>query len=158
MNDNLNPYGSYYGQTTETMSRYTAKTFGWMFLGLLVTFAVSIATLYSGLFLYTATGIMPIVLAICELGVVIYLSARIHKLTVGAARLLFFGYAILNGLTFCSLFVCYSVSTLVYVFGMTALYFGIMAAYAYFTKADLTRIRPVLIGGLVTLLILTIAS
>lgn len=158
MNTNYNqPYGAYPGSTT-TLSGYAAKTFGWMFLGLLTTFVVSMATLMTGAIYYTATGYMPFVLALVELAVVIWLSARVHTLSIGAARGLFFAYAVLNGLTFSSLFVIYSLSTLVFVFGMTALYFGIMALYAFFTKADLTRIRPVLIGGLITLLILTLLS
>ncbi len=32
----------------ESLKRYTAKTFGWMFLGLAVTFGVMMATYYSG--------------------------------------------------------------------------------------------------------------
>ncbi|MDO5548370.1 MAG: Bax inhibitor-1/YccA family protein [Eubacteriales bacterium] len=158
MNTNdYQPYGAYSGART-TLSGYAAKTFGWMFLGLLTTFFVSMATLMTGAIYYTATGYTPFVLALAELAVVIWLSARIHTLSIGAARGLFFGYAVLNGLTFSSLFVVYSLGTLVFVFGMTALYFGIMALYAFFTKADLTRIRPVLIGGLITLLVLTLLS
>lgn len=42
---------------------------------------------------------MPAVfaLAIAEIVVVMVLSARLHKLSIGAARGLFFAYAVLNG-------------------------------------------------------------
>jgi FtsH-binding integral membrane protein len=157
MNANYNqPYGAYSGTTS--LSGYACKTFGWMFLGLLTTFFVSLATLMSGAIYYTASGYVPFILALAELAVVIWLSARIHTLSIGAARGLFFAYAVLNGITFSSLFVLYSLGTLIFVFGMTALYFGVMALYAFFTKADLTRIRPVLIGGLIMLLLLSLLS
>lgn len=59
----------------------------------------------------------------------------------------------MNGLTFASLFILYDVTTLVYVFGMTAVYFGALAAYGWFTKRDLSNLRSVLFAGLMFLLL-----
>lgn len=143
---------------TDSISSYTAKTFGWMFLGLLTTFAASMAIYSTGLIFVLYTGILPYVLMIAELGVVIYLSARLHKISIGMARFLFFAYAMLNAVTFSSLFAVYSVPSLIFVFGMTALYFGVMAIYGYVTKSDLSRIRPVLMFGLISLLVLALIS
>lgn len=147
-----------FGIRQESISSYTAKTFGWMFLGLLTTFAVSIAIYYTGAVFWLYSGILPYVLLIAELGVVIYLSVRVHKLSVGAARGLFFAYAVLNAITFSSIFAIYSVPSLIFVFGMTALYFGVMAVYGMVTKTDLSRIRPVLLFGLIVLLALMLLS
>lgn len=147
-----------FGARQDSMASYTAKTFGWMFLGLATTFIVSLAVYMSGAIYLLYNGIVPIVLAIAEVGVVIYLSARINRLSIGSARILFFAYAILNAVTFSSIFAVYNVGTLVFVFGMTALYFGVMAIYGYVTKSDLSRIRPVLLFGLVALLILALLS
>ena len=63
----------------------------------------------------------------------------------------FFVYAILNGFTFSTLFLVYDVATMVYVFGLTALYFGVLAAYGHFTKRDLTGLRSFLFAGLIFL-------
>lgn len=147
-----------FGVRKDSMATYTAKTFGWMFLGLATTFIVSLAVYMSGAIYLLFSGIVPIILAIAEVGVVIYLSARINRLSVGSARILFFAYAILNAVTFSSIFAVYNVSTLVFVFGMTALYFGVMALYGYMTKSDLSRIQPVLIFGLFALLLLALLS
>ena len=59
----------------------------------------------------------------------------------------------MNGLTFASLFILYDVTTLVYVFGMTAVYFGALAAYGWFTKRDLSNLRSILFAGLMFLLL-----
>lgn len=156
----MNP--SYDPQTfqvkSDSISSYTAKTFGWMFLGLMTTFVASLAIYFTGAIYYLYNGILPYVLLIAELGVVIYLSARLHKMSIGMARGLFFVYALLNAVTFSSIFAIYSVSSLVFVFGMTALYFGVMALYGMVTKTDLSRIRPVLLFGLITLLVLALLS
>ncbi len=36
----------------ESLGRYTAKTFGWMFAGLLITFAVAVGGLFTGAIAY----------------------------------------------------------------------------------------------------------
>ena len=150
-----------FGVSRESLASYTAKTFGWMFLGLFATFAASIAMYWTGAYYYvlaTFNGLLPIVLGVAEIAVVLYLSARLHKLSITAARGLFFLYALLNAVTFSSIFLLYNVSSLVFVFGMTSVYFGVMALYGYMTKADLSRIRPVLLFGLVALIALALLS
>ena len=75
------------GLASEPLNVYTAKTFGWMFLGLLVTFGTAIAFSAGGGLYYLLTMGMPAVfaLAIAEIVVVMVLSARLHKLSIGAA-------------------------------------------------------------------------
>ena len=104
----------------ESLGRYTAKTFGWMFLGLLVTFGTAIAFSAGGGLYYLLTMGMPAVfaLAIAEIVVVMVLSARLHKLSIGAARGLFFAYAVLNGITFSAVFFAYDVQILLTVFAL----------------------------------------
>lgn len=147
-----------FGVRRESVASYTAKTFGWMFLGLLTTFAVALTMYYTGAVSILYQGLVPFALLLAEFGVVIYLSARLHKLRIGLARGLFFAYAVLNGVTFSSIFAVYSVTSLVFVFGMTALYFGVMALYGFVTKSDLSRIRPVLMFGLVALMAMLLLS
>ncbi len=143
----------------EPVGRYTAKTFGWMALGLLATFGTAYAFYALGFWqvLYSVPA-LPFILAIAELFVVFYLSARIGKISVGTAKGLFFAYAILNGFTFASFFVLYDMSSLVWIFALTAIYFAVLAAYGYFTKRDLAQLRPLLTFGLVFLMIFWVVS
>ncbi len=133
--------------------RYTAKAFGWMFLGLATTFIVMLATYMTGIFTFLLSVPAMAVLAILELITVFSLSAKIGKISVGASRLMFFFYAVLNGLAFSTYFLYFEVPALVLAFGVTAAYFGIMAAVGYFTAVDLSRLRPILLGGLVLLIL-----
>ena len=144
----------------EPVSTYTAKTFLWMFLGLLTTFLVaavgygSTATLY--LLYYVPYA--HILLLAAELVVVFVLSARIERLSIPAARALFFLYAVLNGVVFSAYFLIFDVASLILVFAATAVYFGALAAYGYLTRTDLSRLRPILVGGLIFLLIFAVLS
>lgn len=137
----------------EPVSLYTAKTFGWMFLGLLVTFLVSVTGYVTGTILYVFQ--IPqvfFVLGIAEIAVVLFLSARINKLSVGMARGLFLLYAVLNGVVFSAYFLMFNLVDLVLVFAATSAFFGIMAVIGYVTKADLSKLRNFLMAGLVFLL------
>ena len=42
---------------------------------------------------------------------------------------------------------------LIFIFGLTAMFFGGFALYGRFTKTDLSRLRPLLIGGLIFLVL-----
>ncbi|MEG0768561.1 MAG: Bax inhibitor-1/YccA family protein [Ruthenibacterium sp.] len=143
----------------ETLNQYATKTFLWMFLGLLTTFIVALGFFVTGAFvvLYTVPA-LPFILAIAELVVVFALSLRIAKMQASTARLMFFVYAVLNGVTFASLFAYYGVASTIYVFGITALYFGVLSLYGWLTKRDLTSLRPILFGGLMVLLVFWVLS
>lgn len=136
-----------------TLSQYMTKTFAWMFAGLLVTFAVGIGTVTSGLvWLFASTGLI-FVTAIAELAMVFVLSARVTKIQPGTATGLFFGYAILNGINLSTIFLVYQVSSLVLAFLVGAVYFGVMAVYGATTRRDLTGWGPKLFAGLIAMMV-----
>lgn len=147
-------------ESGESLRRYTAKTFLWMFFGLLVSFAVSLVS-YETLLPLRLVLISPyahLVITGLELVVVIVLSAKIHSLSLGAARGLFFAYAALNGVMLSTWFFLYELYSMIFIFAITAVYFGVMAAFGYFTSMDLSRIRTLLIGGLIFLIVFGIVS
>lgn len=159
-NYNFTPGTRRWEEPAETASAYTAKTFAWMFLGLLITYLVAQAGYSTRLtfhFLYRFPGAY-LVLTLAELIVVIVLAARVQTLSVGAARALFFAYAALNGVVFSCIFLVTNAAVLISVFALTAVYFGGMAAFGYFTHRDLSGLRPILFGGLIFLLVVGVIS
>lgn len=145
-----------------SLSRYMVKTFLMMFLGLLVTFAT--AFFFSGtdmgvtLLLYGLMYIpyFHIVLLVAQLVVVIAMSAMIHKLSPAAATACFIIYSVLTGVTFTFYFLLFDLASLILVFAATALYFGGMAVFGAVTKIDLSRMRTILVGGLIFLIIFNV--
>ncbi|MDO4803759.1 MAG: Bax inhibitor-1/YccA family protein [Lachnospiraceae bacterium] len=139
-----------------SLSGYIAKTFLWMFAGLMLTFAVSLGMLLSGATYNLVMGAGSLALIgvlIAQLAVVMILSTKVRSLSVGAARALFMAYAALNGVAFSVYFVYFDLTVLVLAFGATALLFGGMAVASLVFKLELDTIRPFLFGGLIMLLV-----
>lgn len=146
-----------YGQ--ETLSQYVAKTYLWMFLGLLVTFGVASAGYATGaIFLVFEIPYGLLILTGVELLTVIYMSARINKISVGTARTMFLFYAAVNGVFFSAYLLMFGVVSIVLVFAATALFFGLMAGVSHVFKLDVSGIRPLLVGGLIFLIAFGILS
>ena len=147
------------GQSMDTMGRHTAKTFGLMALGLLVTFAVAFffSGTYTGAYLlYSAATTIPalhLVLLVAQLVVVIAMTAGLEKMSPTTATVCFFVYSALTGLTFTVYFIIFELTSLILVFAATALYFGGMAVFGYFTKRDLLGMRSILLSGLIFLIV-----
>lgn len=143
-----------------TLNQYIARTYAWMFVGLTITFLLAWAMSASGAVftLLIAFPQIAMILLIAELAVVFIFSARIHKNSVGVSRVLFVIYSVLNGVVFSVIFVVFEVTSLIAIFGLTALFFGGFALYGRFTKTDLSRLRPLLIGGLIFLLVAGVLS
>lgn len=153
---NMNRYDfdSSYARAGLTLNQYVSRTFGWMFVGLMITFLLAGALAMTGLVaVFFMNPYIPMVLLIAEVAVVLIMSAGILKRPVGVTRMLFAVYSILNGIVFSVYFVIYDVVNLIFIFGLTALFFGAFALYGRFTRTDLSRLRPILIGGLIFLLV-----
>lgn len=137
-----------------SLSKYTAKTFAWMCLGLMITFVTAFFMAVTGLAgVVLSIPFISIILLIAQVGVVISLSAKLQKISPATATGLFLGYSFLTGITFSSLFYYYGFGQVVSVFLLTALYFGAMAGFGYFTKVDLSRLGPIFMIGIVFLII-----
>lgn len=156
---------AYYGEETaaptESLSAYTAKTYLWMFAGLMVTFVISLAMVFSGGVFNLLSGAGSLALfgvLIAQLVVVGILSARVRKLSVGGARAMFLLYAALNGVAFSVYFVYFNLSILILAFGATALLFGGMALASLVFHLQLDTIRPILFGGLIMMILFGILS
>ena len=136
-----------------TLNQFVAKTFGWMFAGLLVTFAAAVGTVSTGAFVMLFSTGLVFALTIAELILVLVLSARITKLQPSTATAMFFVYAVLNGINLSVYFIAYDLGTLILAFLVGAVYFGVMAVYGANTQRDLLGWAPKLMGGLVALIV-----
>ena len=136
-----------------TLNQFVSKAFGWMFAGLLVTFAAAIGTVSTGAFVMLFNTGLVFALTIAELILVMVLSARITKLQPSTATAMFFVYAVLNGINLSVYFLVYDLGTLILAFLVGAVYFGVMAVYGANTQRDLLGWAPKLMGGLVALIV-----
>ena len=144
-------------------SDYLTKTFFRMFLGLLATAFAAGYTYYSGLLEPIIESGAFLALFLVEFIVVIAFSAGFRKFSSGVVTALFFAYAIINGITFSTLFAYFELSSIVYAFVGSAAIFGIMALIGKNTKADLTSFGTILsvtllVGCVVSIINLFVGS
>jgi FtsH-binding integral membrane protein len=139
---------------SDTFAAVLRRVYVWMALGLLVTAGTAAFVSVSPLFqVLSGQPLIFLVLMVAELGLVIGLSWGINRIQPATAILLFFLYAVLNGLTFSVLFVIYTLGSVVTTFLAAAVLFGVMSVLGYTTKMDLSRMGSFLFMGLIGLLI-----
>jgi FtsH-binding integral membrane protein len=136
------------------------QSFGWMFVGLLVT-TISSLLITSSQTLTNAIVTNSIIyfgLIIAELIVVFVLSAKIQSMTFSEAVAAFLLYSFLNGLTLSSIFIVYTATSIVTTFFVATVVFGIMAIYGYTTNRDLTAIGNLAIMALIGVIVASLIN
>ena len=141
------------------MNRLLSKTFLWMFLGLFVTFITGyIVSINENMLLSIFGGPIFWIIIILEFALVIFFSARVHKMKPMTAKICFLLYSFVSGLTFSSIFVGFELGSVMYVFLISAVIFAIFGAIGYFTNANLNKISTFLLMGLLSLVICCIVN
>jgi hypothetical protein len=98
------------------------------------------------------------VLALVELGLVFWISARLNKMSPGMSTALFFLFAIVNGLTLSLIFFAFSFASIFKTFLITAAVFGAMSVYGYLTNRDLTKFGSFLFMALIGIIICSVIN
>jgi FtsH-binding integral membrane protein len=124
---------------------------------------LAVQTTNNGLIL-TEFGVMlfntPLkwVVALAPLGMVIWMSARIHAMSHQKAQRLFYIFAALMGVSLSSLLLVYTGGSVARAFFITAAAFSSLSLYGYTTKRDLSPMRSFLIMGVVGLILASIVN
>ena len=131
------------------------KVYVWMAMALAITAitAYGVASSPALTSLIFGNKLIFFGLIIAELVLVFWVSARIEKLSLTKATLMFIVYSVLNGATLATIFFAYSPEIITKTFFVTAGTFGAMAVYGYFTKSDLSSWGKLLIMAVIGLII-----
>ena len=95
---------------------------------------------------------------IAQFGLVIWLSARIYRMSMGTATVLFILYSVLMGVTMSSIFMVYTMSSIASTFFITAGTFLAMSIIGFVTRLDLSRIGSILLMALIGLIIASVVN
>mgnify|MGYP003324294013 FL=1 len=98
------------------------------------------------------------VVMLAPLGVVIYMSFGIAKMSSSKAQTTFWVFAALMGASLSSIFLVYTGASITRVFFITAGTFAAMSIYGYTTKRDLTRLGSFLMMGLIGIIIASVVN
>lgn len=150
----------YEEQAVREQSRFISKVYGWMCFALCITGLVAwLVGSNPGLAQKIAGNqVIFFGLIIAELGLVFALAGFINKMRAATATAVFIVYSLLNGLTLSVIFTAYTMASLGTTFLVTAGTFGVMSAYGYFTKRDLTTIGNLCFMCLFGLIIASIVN
>lgn len=149
----------YTSMNVSTTNNLLRNSFLYMFVGLLITAGVPTYILLTNnteLLYSIQRYYWPLIIG--EFAVVMILSFAINKISLGMARLMFFGYALLNGFVFSIFTLIFPIQILIYALGVTSLMFLVIAIYGYTTSEDLSKYSRILFGALITLVILSVIN
>ena len=140
-------------------NKLISKSFLWMCIGLLVTFVTGFGVASNERMLENIfNGNTFWLFVVLEFVLVIVLSWRCMKMSPVAAKICFILYAFVSGLTFSSIFVVYDIASIMMVFLVSSVIFGVMAFIGYKTNVDLSKLGFYLMMGLIAVIIVSVIN
>jgi FtsH-binding integral membrane protein len=144
----------------ERITTFLGAVYAWMFLGLLITAAVALAVASSTQLIEALifNRLVLWILIFGQLGLVIYLSARVNKMAPATAGALFILYSATVGITTSVIFLAYTATSLFSTFVVTGGMFGALALFGTFTKRSLAGVGQFMFMGLIGLIIAMVVN
>ena len=138
---------------------YMSRVYNMMALGVGLTGVVSYLVSQSPALLNAIFGTpLQWVVFLAPLGLVFYLSARVHKMSAGTAQMFFWIYAASVGLMLSTIFLAYTGASIARVFLITTIMFGSLSLYGYTTKRSLSAMGSFLFMGLIGLIVAMVVN
>jgi FtsH-binding integral membrane protein len=155
----------YASQRVEPLSKQGASdalwvTYRWMSLGLATTGVVALGIAHSPGAVDALLGnrLLFYVLLFGQLGLVIALTSLASRLSTAGAAALFFSYAGLTGVTFSTLFLVYTATSIASTFFITAGTFAGLSVFGAVTKRDLSSFGRFALFALIGLVLAMFAN
>lgn len=140
-------------------NEFLSKVFKWFGLGLLITFIVSYLVSNNLMLLSLIfNGYGYIIILILEIVLAIWLTTRIRKMDSKLTKILYIGYTALTGLTFSSIFIIYEITSIIWIFLVSAIIFFVFAMIGKNEKIDLSKFGIYLFIGLIGIILLNIIN
>jgi uncharacterized protein len=135
------------------------RVYGHMLLAILNSMIVSFLVSTSPtLMQFFFTGAMKWVVIFAPLVVILAVSFSWERFSKSQLQLFLHGFAALMGLSFATIFVVYTVGSIVSAFMGAAVLFAVMSLYGYFTKRDLTGVGQFMFVGLIAIIIASVIN
>ena len=142
-------------EINSAMSRVYAHMALAVVTSMIVSFLVSASPALVAFFF---TGAMKWIVMFAPLVGIIALSFGLHRLTYSQAQLALHGFAALMGLSFATIFLVFTLGSIVSAFMAAAVLFGTMSFYGYFTKRSLESVGQFMFIGLIAIVVASIIN
>jgi FtsH-binding integral membrane protein len=149
----------------EGLRSYMLSIYNYMASGVLLTGIVAVlfamgATPADSLAgrIFLQPGILKWVVMLAPLGLVMWLSFGINRLSEGAAKAIYWAYAAIMGASLSTIFLAYTGASIASTFFATAAGFAGLSLYGYTTKRDLSGMGKFLLMGLIGLIVASLIN
>ena len=165
------PSAAPFGATTATrdaafdagLRSYMLRVYNYMSSGVLLTGVIALGFAMSGYMgvLFSPRGapsLLGYVVMFAPLAIVFAMSFGQAKFSTSTLQAMFWGFAVLMGLSLSTIFVVYSGTSIAGAFFATAASFAALSLYGYTTKRDLAPLGTFLIMGVVGLIVASLIN
>jgi FtsH-binding integral membrane protein len=137
---------------------YMLSIYNYMTSGVLLTGIVALVTASTGLAVTFASGPLMWLVALSPLAIVFAMSFGANKFSTTTLQAMFWGFAVLMGLSLSTIFLVYTGSSIAATFFATAGAFAGLSLFGYTTRKDLSAMGTFLIMGVVGLIIAIVVN
>jgi len=139
---------------------FLARVYAWMAAGLMTTALAAFLTLSSPALFSAVFGnrLVFFGLLFAELGLVVWLSGLVGKISSVTASAVFLFYSALNGVTMASIFLIYTSSSIASTFAVAGGTFAAMSVYGLVTKRSLDGVGSFAFMGLIGVIIASVVN
>jgi uncharacterized protein len=146
-------------RTAEQINSAMLNVYNNMFMAVVNSMIVSALVASSpALMQFLFTGAMKWIVMFAPLAFILLLSFGMEKMTRGQAQLALHGFAALMGASFATIFVVFSIGSIVSAFMAAAVLFATMSFYGYFTKTSLDSLGKWMFVGLIAIIVASIIN
>jgi FtsH-binding integral membrane protein len=146
-------------RTAEQINSAMLNVYNNMFLAVVNSMIVSMLVASSpALMQFLFTGAMKWIVMFAPLLMIFALGYGMEKMTRSQAQLALHGFAALMGLSFATIFVVFSIGSIVGAFMAAAVLFATMSLYGYFTRQSLDSLGQWMFVGLIAIVIASVIN
>jgi uncharacterized protein len=146
-------------RTAEQINSAMLGVYNNMFLAVINSMIVSMLVASSpALMQFLFTGAMKWIVMFAPLLMIFALGYGMDKMTRSQAQLALHGFAALMGVSFATIFVVFSIGSIVGAFMAAAVLFATMSVYGYFTRQSLDSVGQWMFVGLIAIIIASIVN
>jgi FtsH-binding integral membrane protein len=146
-------------RTAEQINSAMLNVYNNMFLAVVNSMLVSALVASSpALMQFLFTGAMKWIVIFAPLLMIFALGYGMQKMTRNQAQLALHGFAALMGMSFATIFVVFSIGSIVGAFMAAAVLFATMSLYGYFTRRSLDSLGQWMFVGLIAIIIASVIN
>jgi FtsH-binding integral membrane protein len=146
-------------RSASAINEAMARVYKNMFLAVIVSMITAmVVSSVPALMAFFFTGIMKWIVIFAPLAAILIMSFAQERFSKSQLELFLYGFAALMGLSFSSIFIIFTVGSIVSAFMGAAVLFGTMSIYGYFTKKDLSSMGQFLFIGLIGIVIASVIN